>query len=324
MTGGLAAAMPMATAVTSAPQAHDAQVRPSVVAQAAPEAGGLGTADVDASRDVHHHRGTPAAFTERDTQGLHKYVEVQPPAGRHYDTMWGIAERYLGDGMRYKEIVRLNEGVTQPDGTTLRNPDLIYPGWILRLPADAEGPGLRSTEHEPRTQDPGPRHEHTEHQTADDHRGDQTAGTAGHGSGDRVGGGGGDQTGDDASMTAIGGFSTAGALLAAGLLLNLRRRRGWDGGPNPRGGKPLDHEFDLRGAADESSSIFLDRVLRSLGQALPDGQALPGAEQRRSRRRRAGGDLPGRVTRSADCSVVRRRRRSHLGRQTVGCPSGAP
>jgi len=39
---------------------------------------------------------------------------------------------------------------------------------------------------------------------------------------------------DDASMVTIGGFSTAGALLAAGLMLNLRRRRrGWDGGPNP-------------------------------------------------------------------------------------------
>jgi hypothetical protein len=76
-------------------------------------------------------------------------------------------------------------------------------------------------------------------------------------------------------MVTIGGFSTAGALLAAGLMLNLRRRRGWDGGPNPRGGKQLDQEFDLRGSADESSAIFVDSMLRGLSSATPSGAPLP-------------------------------------------------
>ncbi len=275
LAGGLAATMPAATAVTSGLHAEDTQARPSVIAQAAPDAGGLGRADT-ARHPAPDRQDGPAAFTEADGKGLHKYVEVQPPEGRHYDTMWGIAERYLGNGLRYKEIVRLNEGVTQPDGTTLKNPDLIYPGWILKLPADATGPGLRSVEHEPRTQDPGPKHDGHGRHDAGDRDGTPTVSNPDAGPGD--GGGGTEQGGggsNDASMTAIGGFSTAGALLAAGLLLNLRRRRGWDGGPSPRGGKQLDHEFDLRGTADESSATFIDRVLRSLGQALPDGHSLP-------------------------------------------------
>ena len=275
LSGGLAVSMPAATAVTTASAANE-HTRPAAVAQAAPDAGKAGAVDVADQQTPEARRDGPAAFTERDAAGMHKYVEVQPPEGRHYDTMWGIAERYLGDGMRYKEIVRLNEGVTQPDGTTLKNPDLIYPGWILKLPADAEGPGLRTAEHDARTK--APEHDkHGDQQQGAGHDGDQVAAPGGGGdAGDQAGGG--DAAGggsDDASIMTIGGFSTAGALLAAGLLFNLRRRRGWDGGPNPRGGKPLDHEFDLRGAADESSAIFLDKVLRSLGQALPDGQSLP-------------------------------------------------
>ncbi|MDP9416848.1 MAG: LysM peptidoglycan-binding domain-containing protein [Actinomycetota bacterium] len=53
------------------------------------------------------------------------------------DNLWDIAEAHLRDGMRWREIWRLNEGRTQPDGDTLRDPDLIQPGWQLRMPADA-------------------------------------------------------------------------------------------------------------------------------------------------------------------------------------------
>ena len=262
-------------------------------------------------------RDGPAAFTERDAAGMHKYVEVQPPEGRHYDTMWGIAERYLGDGMRYKEIVRLNKGGSHsPTIATLKNPDLIYPGWILKLPADAEGPGLRTAEHDARTK--APEHDqHGDQQQGAGHDGDQVAAPGGGGdAGDQAGGGdaaGGGCRGSTSIMT-IGGFSTAGALLAAGLLFNLRRRRGWDGGPNPRGGKPLDHEFDLRGAADESSAIFLDKVLRSLGQAAARRTvALPARpHQRRARRGRTRADVPRRVAGAARLALVGRRRWTHL------------
>ncbi len=50
------------------------------------------------------------------------------------DTLWDISEDELGDGARYPEIYDLNAGITQPDGRTLTDPDLIQPGWRLRLP----------------------------------------------------------------------------------------------------------------------------------------------------------------------------------------------
>ena len=53
------------------------------------------------------------------------------------DTLWGLAERHLGDGHRYAEIVSLNVGHPQSDGRALDDAHWIYPGWQLRLPADA-------------------------------------------------------------------------------------------------------------------------------------------------------------------------------------------
>ncbi|GEN78988.1 LysM peptidoglycan-binding domain-containing protein [Actinotalea fermentans] len=52
------------------------------------------------------------------------------------DTLWGISAEQLGDPQRYPEIVDLNRGRPQPDGGTLEDPDLIRPGWTLRLPED--------------------------------------------------------------------------------------------------------------------------------------------------------------------------------------------
>ena len=262
--GGLTATLPTASAVTDPghPSAHS-----SVVATAATDAGAAGRLTADSRTTPDRPATGPVAFTDRTGQVVHKYVEVQPPEGRHYDTLWGIAERYLGDGLRYKEIAALNRGVTQPDGTTLKNPDLIYPGWILKLPADATGPGLRTTEVE-----------HSDGAAREARPDSRTGHSAPTPDGDQVVADQADLSPDavaSASMAAVGGFSTAGALLAAGLLLHLRRRRGWDGGPNPRGGKPLDTEFDLRANADESSAVFLEKVLRGLAAAVPEGGTLP-------------------------------------------------
>lgn len=55
------------------------------------------------------------------------------------DSLWVLAERHLGDGLRWREIYDLNQGLPQPAGRTLRDPNLILPGWTLRLPADAVG-----------------------------------------------------------------------------------------------------------------------------------------------------------------------------------------
>jgi nucleoid-associated protein YgaU len=51
------------------------------------------------------------------------------------DTLWDIAERHLGNGQRHNEIFDLNVGIPQPGGGELTDPDLIRPGWVLRLPS---------------------------------------------------------------------------------------------------------------------------------------------------------------------------------------------
>ena len=50
------------------------------------------------------------------------------------DTLRKIAMDELGDENRWMEIFELNKGVTQADGRSLTNPDLIQIGWVLRVP----------------------------------------------------------------------------------------------------------------------------------------------------------------------------------------------
>lgn len=50
------------------------------------------------------------------------------------DTLWGIAQRELGDPLRWSEIYQLNEGRLQPGGLSLTDPHWIDPGWTLLLP----------------------------------------------------------------------------------------------------------------------------------------------------------------------------------------------
>ncbi|MEU4571928.1 BTAD domain-containing putative transcriptional regulator [Nonomuraea sp. NPDC023979] len=73
-----------------------------------------------------------------DTQRTKKVYVVQPPHGRHHESLWEIAEKCLGDGRRYPEIFRLNQHKEQPDGAKLRMADLIRPGWVLDMPDDAK------------------------------------------------------------------------------------------------------------------------------------------------------------------------------------------
>lgn len=51
------------------------------------------------------------------------------------DTLSIIAARELGDPGQWKVIFDANVRQPQPDGRALRRPDLILPGWILRIPA---------------------------------------------------------------------------------------------------------------------------------------------------------------------------------------------
>jgi len=61
------------------------------------------------------------------------------------DTLWGIAERQLGNPLRWSEILDLNEGRSQPGGLTLTDPHWIDPGWTLILPGSADAAAVGST-----------------------------------------------------------------------------------------------------------------------------------------------------------------------------------
>ncbi|MEV7042426.1 hypothetical protein [Amycolatopsis sp. NPDC051061] len=58
-------------------------------------------------------------------------------------TLFKIAERALGDGNRFPEIFRLNQGRPRPDGTPFTDPTAIEPGQVLQLPEDAKDPAVR-------------------------------------------------------------------------------------------------------------------------------------------------------------------------------------
>jgi hypothetical protein len=106
-------------------------------------------------------------------------VEVE-----HGDHLWGLAERHLGDGERWRDIYRRNAGREQPDGRALAAPDVILPGWVLELPGNAAGAADRDdraradadTDHDA---DNGASGEHGSGGTADGHDGDGAP--AGHG-----------------------------------------------------------------------------------------------------------------------------------------------
>ena len=84
--------------------------------------------------------GAPAAVPGARQYVVHTWAESK-------DCLWNIAERFLGDGVRWSEIEALNSKVAQPSGRTLgQDPrHWVYPGMVLRLPIDATGPGLTAS-----------------------------------------------------------------------------------------------------------------------------------------------------------------------------------
>ncbi|MFI9487967.1 LysM peptidoglycan-binding domain-containing protein [Promicromonospora sp. NPDC052451] len=73
-----------------------------------------------------------------------KYYVVQASPDGTPEFLFELAERFLGDGNRYMEIFELNEGRTQPDGNKVTKPEILVPGWVLEMPADAKGEGIET------------------------------------------------------------------------------------------------------------------------------------------------------------------------------------
>lgn len=139
-----------ATAASFAPglsqfgQSLEGNQKPASAASAQQTPGGLfgqeqagSAASAVAEQAAQAEQAAHADSSAKD--GDTKYYRIQPPEGRHHDSMWEIAERHLGDGRRYKEIYQLNKDREQPDGSRLSEASLIRPGWIMEMPADAHG-----------------------------------------------------------------------------------------------------------------------------------------------------------------------------------------
>ncbi|MEV5407911.1 bacterial transcriptional activator domain-containing protein [Thermopolyspora sp. NPDC052614] len=283
----------------------------TVSAMAAPIIGSGSSAPprpaVAATAEIGQEKTTGAQEAARpslDVRKVKKVYVVQPPHGRHHESLWEIAEKCLGDGRRYHEIYRLNQHKEQPDGSRLRMADLIRPGWVLDMPDDAVNVHVvPENQDRPRTLD-----EHPGKPAEADDRTEYFEGhSEGHGDAGGVGSderagdaratGGGDAKAPEGSGDADGGYVgsgvrepwpdlldylATGSLVAAGVLAALGRRRReqlWQRAfghriPRPQG-DAADAEVALRLGSDAPGSRMLDLGLRLLGRRLADEGRTP-------------------------------------------------
>ncbi|MDF2708394.1 MAG: hypothetical protein K0R62_4046 [Nonomuraea muscovyensis] len=226
-----------------------------------------------------------------ETQRTKKVYVVQPPHGRHHESLWEIAEKCLGDGRRYPEIFRLNQHKEQPDGARLRMADLIRPGWVLDMPDDArnvhavpvtQARAQTLREHPGKAATTGRVADKAE-QTVKEELGKRQRGQEGEsrrGAGDTKAEPGTGRATDESRAADQGGLDLvdylAGAsLAAAGLLAALGRRRReqlWRRAFGRRVVRPRDDaasaEVALRLGADTPGTRILDVGLRLLGTEL--------------------------------------------------------
>lgn len=81
------------------------------------------------------HSSSPRSRTApQDTAQAARTVEV-----KRGDTLWKLAEHWYGDGRAWHQIATASAATEQADGNRLEDPDVIYPGWKLTLPAAGQG-----------------------------------------------------------------------------------------------------------------------------------------------------------------------------------------
>ena len=124
---GLVAAVVLAVMIQHSPRSAAAGAVPAAsVAQ--PPAVAL---DIDApTAALTAPAPQPATVTPTsEAEPADEVVTVRPG-----DSAWSIAETRLGDGMRWRHLWETNRGVTQPDGRSWTDPQIIRVGWQLRIP----------------------------------------------------------------------------------------------------------------------------------------------------------------------------------------------
>ncbi|MGW2890599.1 LysM peptidoglycan-binding domain-containing protein [Streptomyces griseoruber] len=114
---------------TSSALASDAQAAPATTATRVP-----GQAQAPQATETEQAQA-PAASTP-ESRTTYTVRETRPA-----ESLWGIAEKELGDGERWREIADLNEGRTMADGTVFRANSFLQPGWQLQMPETAAATG---------------------------------------------------------------------------------------------------------------------------------------------------------------------------------------
>jgi nucleoid-associated protein YgaU len=114
---------------TSSALASDAQAAPATTAARVPgQAQAPHAAEPDQASPS--SASTPASRTSYTVR-----------ATRPAESLWGIAERELGDGEQWREIAALNEGRTMSDGQVFKSNSFLQPGWQLEMPDTATASG---------------------------------------------------------------------------------------------------------------------------------------------------------------------------------------
>lgn len=111
---------------TSSALASDAQAAPATTASFVP-------GQATGTQQVIEAGQTPASAASTSTSRTSYTVHETRPA----ESLWGIAERELGDGERWREIADLNEGRTMAGGQVFRSNSFLQPGWQLEMPDTA-------------------------------------------------------------------------------------------------------------------------------------------------------------------------------------------
>ncbi|MFJ4975711.1 BTAD domain-containing putative transcriptional regulator [Streptomyces coeruleorubidus] len=283
------------------PAAAAAQQTPGLFAQQQEQAADTAAALAEQASHAASHADAGGSTAK---QGDTKYYRIQPPEGRHHDSLWEIAERHLGDGRRYKEIFELNKDRVQPDGSKLSEASLIRPGWIMEMPGDARGGELVEMPDEAPNVSPDVQQQIADYAQTGDHA--QGGGSGAQGGGHEHAGGGPSTSQvslpeqrpapDTGHQQATGVAAESGSsfglpealltapLLAAGLLGALGRRRrqalwqsafGAVGGrrgmePPTPSGDAQDVQDALLVGADPEGVRLLDRSLRGLAASLAE------------------------------------------------------
>ena len=232
-----------------------------------------------------HTFGAPAAMPEHP--GTHHHTGN---AGQRHvrvveegDTLSQIALDELGDANRYPQIYRATKHTVQPDGRRITDPDLIYVGWKVTIPASGKEPKSEQTptEQPKRTQDT-PTHSpaappappNPAPTAPPDSSAQVTPTTAPGGTTSQVG-----ETASEADDAPappawlLTGLSGAGAVLAGALWLALvsrravqfrSRRPGKTVAAPPPDLAPVEKTLMYQGAPTASLVIAIDETLRRL------------------------------------------------------------